>query len=169
MGCDPGARNLGLGCTLRFPPVCADLGAVKQTSAGTAVREAVQALAHYLDRVLALVGQERTICMAMERQFFFMPKGQDPAIFARLHQVAGACMATALLRGVPVRMVDPVSLKAHFGWKAQGGHEANKAWAVRLCREHIPLYADCTNDHACDARLLAQYIQRLEYHQPPAP
>jgi Holliday junction resolvasome RuvABC endonuclease subunit len=155
LGIDPGARNLGVAATNNSIGECVDLGALLDTPIQVCVANAVRALT-------PLIRAPSGFAVAIEEQLV-AKFNEKAAVAARLFAVQGALQACCMVYGKPLYLVSPSELKRHFNWKFMGGYNANKLWCIGRCRELWPEWynfsAKAQNDHACDAKLLAEYLK----------
>jgi hypothetical protein len=163
LGLDPGARNLGYAASGRDDiGGVIDLGHLLDVPLTQCVAHAVRCLDVYL---------KDPMCIAGAAEEVFVSPAMPRSILLKLGAIFGAIETAFITNGKPFHARPSQEVKRAFGWRYLGGYEQNKAWSLAVCGSHWPRWYDATEahrtDHACDAKLLAEYVtsQHPAYEQ----
>jgi hypothetical protein len=82
-------------------------------------------------------------------------------VASKMFAVFGAIQAASMLSGKPLHIRTAMEVKRYYGWRFTGGYEENKLWAKTMCARKWPQWYMISGqkDHACDAKLLAEYLK----------
>lgn len=138
--------------------MCVDLGKLHETSVVDATQEAIKSVSMILKdpKCIAVALEEQLACKFSDKS----------AVASKLFSVMGAVLACCMTMDKPCVLVSTQELKRHFGWRYIGGYNANKEWCKEKCKELFPLWFSKqyeVTDHACDAKLLAEYVKTRCY------
>lgn len=151
LGIDPGARNLGIASSDDSVGETIDLGPLYETPLHLCVANAVRAVNIHLKDPMCIA-----LCMEEQLVGRYKEKAQ---VAAKMFAVFGAIQATTMTHNKPMHIRTALEVKRHFGWRFTGGYESNKIWAKQLCEQKWPRWSLMgQTDHACDAKLLAEYL-----------